>query len=91
MTTFHQPFRQVHLDFHTSADCTQVGVDFNPNEFANNHLTDLSKRVGDIIYSTESADIAQLAADFKMNELALNASYSVAAKVTEGSILNFLK
>ena len=34
MTTFHQPYRQVHLDFHTSADCTQVGVDFNPNEFA---------------------------------------------------------
>ncbi len=29
-----QPFRQVHLDFHTSADCQQVGVNFDPEEFA---------------------------------------------------------
>lgn len=29
----HLPFRQVHIDFHTSADCDNVGGDFDPNEF----------------------------------------------------------
>jgi len=27
-------YRQVHLDFHTSADCTDVGADFDPKQFA---------------------------------------------------------
>jgi len=27
-------FRQVHLDFHTSADCTDVGADFDSQQFA---------------------------------------------------------
>jgi hypothetical protein len=28
-----QPFRQVHLDFHTSAQCADVGVDFDADQF----------------------------------------------------------
>ena len=28
-------YRQVHLDFHTSADCEGVGADFDPEVFAN--------------------------------------------------------
>jgi hypothetical protein len=27
-------YRQVHLDFHTSADCEGVGADFDPEVFA---------------------------------------------------------
>ena len=27
-------YRQVHLDFHTSADCENVGADFDPGVFA---------------------------------------------------------
>lgn len=30
----HQPYRQIHLDFHTSADCQNVGQDFDPQRFA---------------------------------------------------------
>ena len=33
MTGFKQPFRQVHLDFHTARECEGVGADFNPDEF----------------------------------------------------------
>lgn len=32
--SFSLPFRQVHLDFHTGPDIPQVGVDFDPHEFA---------------------------------------------------------
>lgn len=29
-----QPFRQIHLDFHTSRMIENIGIDFNPDEFA---------------------------------------------------------
>lgn len=29
------PFRQAHLDFHTSAAILDVGVDFDPQDFTN--------------------------------------------------------
>ena len=60
-------------------------------EFADNHLTYLKNRVGDMISKSEDADIAKLAMEFQMQALALNASYTVAAKMNEGSILNFLQ
>ncbi|HPA21179.1 MAG TPA: beta-galactosidase trimerization domain-containing protein [Verrucomicrobiae bacterium] len=33
-TEFELPFRQVHLDFHTSEDIPDVGKDFDPDDFA---------------------------------------------------------
>jgi hypothetical protein len=33
MTRINLPFRQVHLDFHTSPHIPEVGVDFDPEEF----------------------------------------------------------
>ncbi len=33
MTRMNLPFRQVHLDFHTSPHIPEVGVDFDPGEF----------------------------------------------------------
>ena len=60
-------------------------------EFADNHLTYLKDRVENMISKSEDADIAKLAMEFQMQALALNASYTAAAKVTEGSILNFLQ
>jgi hypothetical protein len=34
MARFELPFRQIHLDFHTSEHVPQVGADFDPDEFA---------------------------------------------------------
>ena len=34
MTRFELPFRQIHLDFHTSELIPDVGADFDPDEFA---------------------------------------------------------
>jgi hypothetical protein len=34
MTVPHQPYRQVHLDFHTALQCEGIGVDFDPEQFA---------------------------------------------------------
>jgi len=33
MPSNDQPFRQLHLDFHTSAQCQDVGIHFDPDEF----------------------------------------------------------
>ncbi|MCX5819697.1 MAG: flagellar hook-associated protein FlgL [Deltaproteobacteria bacterium] len=60
-------------------------------EFANNHLTYLKNLVGSMISKSEDADTAQVTMEFQMQALALNASYTVAAKMNEGSILNFLQ
>jgi flagellin-like hook-associated protein FlgL len=40
---------------------------------------------------TENADVSQLAVEFQMRLLAINASYSVATKIKESSLLNFLE
>src|SRR5215831_10853506 len=32
--SFHPPFRQVHLDFHTHGSIQNVGAEFDPEQFA---------------------------------------------------------
>jgi len=59
-------------------------------EFTNNHLTYLQDRVENMISKTEDANVSILAMEFQMQALALNASYTVAGKMNEGSLLNFL-
>lgn len=59
-------------------------------EFADNHLTYLKDRVENMISKSEDADVSKLAMEFQMQALALNASYTVAGKMNEGSLLNFL-
>lgn len=60
-------------------------------EYADNHLADLHNRVTTMLSEREDADISQLAVEFQMRLLAINASYSVATKIEESSLLNFLK
>jgi flagellar hook-associated protein 3 FlgL len=60
-------------------------------EFADNHLTYLKNQVGSMISKSEDADTTQVAMEFQMQALALNASYTVAAKMNDESILNFLQ
>lgn len=60
-------------------------------DFADSHLTDLKNRVGSMLSDREDADTAQLAVEFQMRLLALNASYSVATKIEESSLLRFLQ
>jgi flagellar hook-associated protein 3 FlgL len=60
-------------------------------DFADNHLTYLKDAVGGMISNREDADGSKLAMEIQMQILALNASYTVASKMNEGSILDFLK
>ncbi len=70
---------------------SRTGVMLNRLEFARNHLTDLGNKVADMMAGLEAVDVAKLAVQLQMQELALNASYGAVAKISEQSILNFLK
>ena len=59
-------------------------------EFTDNHLTFLKARVEKMISTNEDADVSKLAMEFQMQALSLNASYTVAGKMNESSLLNFL-
>jgi len=59
-------------------------------EFTNNHLTYLKDRVEKMLSKSEDADVSKLAMEFQMQALVLNATYTVAGKMNEGSLLKFL-
>ncbi|MBN1380245.1 MAG: flagellar hook-associated protein FlgL [Deltaproteobacteria bacterium] len=66
------------------------GTKLNHLEIAENNLSDYDEKLTSLLSETQDADLAELATKLAMKELALQASYSVAAKVGELSLLNFL-
>lgn len=80
---------QVHQQMQDSI--TKTSAMLNNLEFADNHLTYLKNRLVSMLSNVEDADTTQLAMEIQMHALALNASYTVAARITEGNILNFLQ
>jgi flagellar hook-associated protein 3 FlgL len=88
LASFQDAGSQVHQQMQDSI--TKTSAMLNNLGFTDNHLTYLKNRVVSMLSKTEDADTTQLAMELQMHALALNASYTVAAKITEGSILNFL-
>jgi flagellar hook-associated protein 3 FlgL len=63
----------------------------NRLNMAKNSLSRLDQQVTDIIYNTEKADVTELGMLLSMKDIALKSTYSLATKLGENSILNFLR
>jgi flagellin-like hook-associated protein FlgL len=66
------------------------GTKINHIEITKNNLLDLDENLTTVFSETQDADLTKLATILAMKELALNASYSMAAKIGDMTILNFL-
>ncbi len=71
---------------------TISGARMNRMEVARSYQEDYDQRAADMLSKIEDADITKLATDLATTQLGLQASYKVAAMLTQGtSILDFLK
>jgi len=67
------------------------GTKANHLEVVKNSLADFDAKLNDLLSVAQDADLADLVTRLSMKEIALQASYSMAAKIRETTILNFLK
>lgn len=70
---------------------SRVGNVKNRMEVAKSNLQDLNQQLTDLTSKTEDADIAELSTSLAMKQIALQASYATAAKISENTILNFIR
>ena len=68
-----------------------IGIKDIRFKVAENHLTLLDKTMADLVDKTESSDIEALAMLLAMEKISLDATYSMAAKMQQTTILNFLR
>jgi flagellar hook-associated protein 3 FlgL len=66
------------------------GMKANHLEVAKNNLAHFDKTLNALLSEAQDADVTELAAKLLMNQTALKASYSMAAKIGESSILDYL-
>ena len=62
----------------------------NHLEVVKNNLAHFDKTLNALLSEAQDADVTELAAKLLMSETALKASYSMAAKIGESSILDYL-
>ena len=74
-----------------SATTAKVGNTMNRLDLAKGNLQALSQQLTDLSSKTADVDIAALSTKLAMQQLALQASYTVAAKMGDNTILNFIK
>lgn len=67
------------------------GTKGNRIEVARSNLTALDEKLASLLSSAQDADLTELATQLSMKELALQASYAMAAKIGETTIMNFIK
>ena len=70
---------------------SHCGTKMNHIEVVRNNLTDLDDKLATILSDVQDADLADLATKLSMKEIALQASYAIAAKIGNNTILDFLK
>ena len=74
-----------------SSATSKVGTTMNRLDLAKGNLQGLSQQLTELTSKTEDADMATLATNLAMRQLALQASYTLAAKIGDNTILNFIK
>jgi flagellar hook-associated protein 3 FlgL len=74
-----------------SLNQSRCGTKANHLEVVKNSLADFDTKLNDLLSVAQDADLADLITRLSMKEIALQASYSMAAKIRETTILNFLK
>jgi len=62
----------------------------NHLDVAKNNLAHFDETLNSLMSQAQDADVTELAAKLLMSETALKASYAMAAKIGESSILNYL-
>jgi flagellar hook-associated protein 3 FlgL len=67
------------------------GTKANSIEVAKNNLDEVDMQLDSLLSQTQDADLADLATKLSMKEIALQASYAIASKIGNTSILDFLK
>lgn len=70
---------------------SRCGTKASQVESAKNSLLDLDVRLTSLLSQAQDSDLAEVAISLSMKELALNATYRMAAKISETTILNFFK
>lgn len=70
---------------------SQCGAKANEIELAKTNLSDVDEKLNALLSGAQDADMADMATKLSMKQLALQASYAMAAKIGDTSILNFLK
>jgi len=69
---------------------SQCGTKANRIEITQANMDELEERLTTMRSNTEDADMARLATEYAMKEVALQASYAMAAKIGQNTILDFL-
>lgn len=69
----------------------RCGTRMNRLEMAENNMADLDFNLTKLISNTEDVDITEIATELAMKEIVLKASYAMASKIGNLTILNFLK
>ncbi len=85
LTGIDDALKQVSLGI---SRCGTIG---NRLDIAKSNLEELSTRLTSSLSDTEDADMAELATLYSMKQVALQACYTMAGKLNETSILNYLK
>jgi len=70
---------------------SMCGTKANHIEVSRSNLTELDTNLTSLLSEAQDADLAEMATKLSMKEIALQSSYSIAAKIGETTILNFLK
>ncbi|MCD6199317.1 MAG: flagellar hook-associated protein FlgL [Deltaproteobacteria bacterium] len=69
----------------------RCGTRMNRLEIAENNMADLDFNLTKLISNTEDVDISEIATELAMKEIVLKASYAMASKIGNLTILDFLK
>ncbi|MCK4467591.1 MAG: flagellar hook-associated protein FlgL [Desulfobacterales bacterium] len=74
-----------------SKNISRCGARMNRLEIAKNNLTDMDLDLAGLISEVEDADISEIITRFAMKEIVLKASYNVASKIGNLTIIDFLR
>lgn len=69
----------------------RCGTRMNRLAIAGNNLTDLDFKITELMSNREDVDISALVTEFAMQEIVLKATYSMAAQVSNVTLLDFLR
>ena len=74
-----------------SKNISRCGARMNRLEIAKNNLTDMDLDLAGLISEAEEADVSELITRLAMKEIVLKASYSVASRIGNLTIIDFLR
>ena len=74
-----------------SKNISRCGARVNRLEIAKNNLTDMDLDLAGLISNVEDADVSEIITKFAMKEIVLKASYAVASRIGNLTIIDFLR